>query len=280
MDIDSTTFATDVIEASSRVPVLVDFWAPWCGPCRSLGPVLERVAAEYGDRIRLVKVNSDTDPELSERYGVRSIPNVKAFVEGEVIDEFLGAQPESAIRAFIDGLLPSPGELLRREGRAAFDAGRLDEAVTALSRALELEPRTVTIALDLAEALAAASRTNDAEDIVARLTGDPTLDTKAQQRLARLAVQLSTSGGEDVGTLEARVTAAPQDLDARLQLAQRLVAAGRHEAGLDQYLELVRRDRRFRDDAGRKGMLQTFALLGQDHPLVPRYRKLLAATLH
>ena len=280
MDSDSKTFTTDVIEASFRVPVLVDFWAPWCGPCRSLGPVLERVAAEFGDRVRLVKVNSDTNPELSERYAIRSIPNVKAFVEGEVTDEFLGAQPETAIRAFIGGLLPSPAELLRREGRAAFEAGRLDQALTVLTQARALDPRSAVIALDLAEAFHAAARPDDAAEMVIRLTGDPTLDASAQQRVARLAVALASAGGEDVATLEANVAAAPQDLAARLRLAQRLAGAGRHEAALEQYLEVVRRDRRFGDDAGRRGMLQTFALLGQDHPLVPRYRKLLAATLN
>ncbi len=280
MDSDSKTFTTDVIEASFRVPVLVDFWAPWCGPCRSLGPVLERVAAEFGDRVRLVKVNSDTNPELSERYAIRSIPNVKAFVEGEVTDEFLGAQPETAIRAFIGGLLPSPAELLRREGRAAFEAGRLDQALTALTQARALDPRSAVIALDLAETFHAAARPDDAAALVTRLTGDPTLDASAQQRVARLTVALASAGGEDVATLEASVAAAPQDLAARLRLAQRLAGAGRHESALEQYLEVVRRDRRFGDDAGRRGMLQTFALLGQDHPLVPRYRKLLAATLN
>lgn len=280
MDIDSTTFSTAVIEASARVPVLVDFWAPWCGPCRSLGPVLERVVAEYGDRVRLVKVNSDTSPELSERYGVRSIPNVKAFVNGDVVDEFLGAQPETAIRAFIDGLLPSPAELLRREGRAAHEAGRADEAIATLSQARALDPRASAIALDLAEALSAAGRSEDAQAIVTALAGDLSLDASAQQRLARLSVKLASAGEEDVEALETKVAAAPADLDARLRLAQRLIGAGQHEAGLGHYLELVRRDRRFGDDAGRKGMLQTFALLGQDHPLVPRYRKLLAATLN
>src|SRR5512138_640548 len=114
-DVSSANFQAEVIERSREVPVLVDFWAPWCGPCRVLKPVLEKLADQYQGRFRLAKINSDENPNLSAQFGVRSIPNVKAFVDGQLADEFLGAQPESAVRQFIDGLLPTAGDLLQRE---------------------------------------------------------------------------------------------------------------------------------------------------------------------
>ena len=137
LDISAANFQREVIDASRAVPVLVDFWAPWCGPCRVLKPVLEKLADQYQGRFRLAKVNSDDNPQLSAQYGVRSIPNVKAFVDGELVDEFLGAQSESAVRAFIDGLMPSPGEILRRQAAARSAAGDAAGALGLLEQAAE-----------------------------------------------------------------------------------------------------------------------------------------------
>src|SRR5205823_6367417 len=134
------SFDQAVIEASHRTPVVVDFWAPWCGPCRMLTPTLEKLAQEYQGKFVLGKVKADENPGLSQRFSVRSIPSVMAFADGEVIDQFLGAQPESAVRAFIDRALPSPGELLRREAAERKTAGQLDAALDLLNKAAGLEP--------------------------------------------------------------------------------------------------------------------------------------------
>lgn len=280
MDIAASTFQTEVIDTSSRIPVLVDFWAPWCGPCRALSPTLDRLSAEYGDQIRIVKVNSDEEPALAAEYGVRSIPNVKAFVDGRVADEFLGAQPESAIRSFIEALLPTPADTLRKLGLEAIAAGRQDDGIAHLSEARSADPRNAGTALDLANALLSSGRNDEAAEILDSLGPNPPLDGPDENRFARLRIRLDAENGIEEAALRDRVQADPGDLKARLALATRLLAAGSAEEAMDQMLEVVRRNRQFEDDAGRKALLQAFRYLGPEDPRVPRYRKLLAAALH
>src|SRR5512135_2086458 len=151
------TFQRDVVDASHEVPVLVDFWAPWCGPCRALGPMLERLEQDAGGRFRLVKINSDENPELSAQFGVRSIPYVVAFVDGRPVDSFVGVLPESQLRAFIDRVAPNPSEIARRKAAALAEAGDRDGALASLRAALALDPASDEARLDLAALLLGAS---------------------------------------------------------------------------------------------------------------------------
>lgn len=280
IDVDDAGFQQEVIEQSFQQPVLVDFWAPWCGPCRSLKPILEKLADEYGGRFRLAKVNSDDNPAASQQFGVRSIPNVKAFVNGELVDEFLGAQPESAVRDFIDGLLPGPADLKRQEAHALLAAGDAAGAVFLLEEALTLEPRSDRIRVDLAFALFSAGRADAAAAALDRLGPLAAQDPGLAPDIARVRLAIGAAAGGDVATLEARIAADAGDLDARLALARLLVAQGSPEPGLEQLLEIIRRDRKFGDDVGRRTMVQVFDLLGPADPLVPRYRRALAAALN
>ena len=278
LDISSVTFDKEVIQASAEQPVLVDFWAPWCGPCRVLTPVLEKLAEQYQGKFRLAKVNSDENPELSARYGIRSIPNVKAFVDGKLVAEFLGAQPESRVREFIDGLLPSPGELLRRQARLLNAGGDAAGALALLDRAAETEANNDALHADRIELLLALGRVAEAKAAAASL-GPLAAD---EPRISALLAQLrfTPAGGEDSAALRARVGSDPSDLQARLRLAELEVAQQRYEAALDQLLEIIRRDRKWNGEAGRKTMLAVFDLLGAQHELVTQYRRKLASALY
>ena len=280
-EITSADFDQIVIQGSKQQPVLVDFWAPWCGPCRALTPVLERLAQEYEGRFVLAKVNSDDNPDLAREYGIRSIPNVKAFVDGLLADEFLGALPESAVREFIDRLMPTPAELMRRDAATRAAAGAADEALALLAGAAEREPNNDAVHADRIELLLDLARVADARAVASRLGPLAARNPAVARALARL--QLADDAGVDASaeTLEERVRKAPDDLEARLRLAKLYAAQQRYEPALEQLLEITRRDRGYGDDAGRKTMLAIFDLLqGQQSELVSRYRRLLASALH
>ena len=279
IDIDQSNFETAVLEESRKRPVLVDFWAPWCGPCRALTPVLERLAEAYAGRFLLARVNSDENADLAASFGVRGIPNVKAFDGGRLADEFTGALPEGAVRQFIDRLLPSAAELKRRAATSAFSQGDAGSALATLEDAQALEPANEAVKLDRAEILHALGRASEARALLGELGPLAMRDPRASRLHAELAF---ASGQNDVplAELERRVRSQPADLDARLALARRYAAERRYEAALEQFLQIVRIDRDFADDAGRKNMLAVFDLLGAEHEITGRYRRLLAAALH
>lgn len=282
LDVGVGDFQEKVIDASHHTPVLVDFWAEWCAPCRMLKPVLEKLAVEYDGRFILAKVDSDQNQELAARYGVRSIPSVKAFANGEMVREFSGALPEAQIRAFIEGLMPSPAEPLRIAAQEARAKGEAEVACSLLLDAAQLDPANETAQLDLAEIHidmqhAAAARAildaheHEAQDI-----------PRVRALQARLKL-VAAGAGADPAMLKARIDANTGDLDARLQLANTLALAHDYRAALEQLLELVRRDRKWQDEAARKTMLDLFTLLGADpeyDDLVREFRIQLARTLN
>ena len=279
-DANSSDFEQAVIAASRRIPVLVDFWAEWCTPCRTLKPVLEKLAAEYGGRFLLAKVDSDRNQELAARYGVRGIPNVKAFVDGEMIDEFTGAQAEAQVRAFIERLLPSPAEPLRAAAAEARTQGDLEVARSLLDDALALDPANEAARLDLAEIHLDGQRPDAARAIL-----DAAVAKESARRSALLArLKLAAGGaGADPAALKDRIAADGDDLDARLQLASAMALRQDYREALEQLLEIVRRDRKWQDEAARRSMLDLFTVLGASSghdDLVREFRILLARTLN
>lgn len=279
INIDSSNFEQAVIEGSKKVPVLVDFWAPWCAPCRALTPVLEKLAAEYQGKFVLAKVNSDDNPALASQFGVRGIPNVKAFVGGSIKDEFTGALPEAALRAFIANLVPSPAEELRLQALAGYAQDQdARAALRLLEEAAALEPANEAIAMGRVDILSDAGRHDEARALLDALP--PLAQMEERVKVLRAKIELASQAA---AALEARIAADAGDLDARLQLANLLVAKQDYREALEQLLAIIRRDRGFKDDAARKTMLQVFSVLGSRADaaeLISRYRRELASALH
>ena len=266
MDVTAATFEQEVLEASATVPVVVDFWASWCAPCRVLGPILEKLEREYGGRFRLAKVDLDENPDIAAAFGVRSIPDVVAFREGRAVARFLGAQPESRVRAFVDALLPSPSELARLKGGEAN-----------LRQALVLDPANDAARLDLAERLVEEGRLEEAERLLDEVQDNAALDAR---RDALRAAAGFRRGGESEQALRSRLAANPDDLEARYALAQRLAAARGYRQAMDELLAIVRRDRNWRGGEARKQLLNLFTLAAADPDLVSEFRRKLATTLY
>ena len=280
-DVSQADFEEKVVAASYKQPVVIDFWAPWCAPCKVLKPILEKLAAEYAGKFRLAKVNSDENPEISARYAVRGIPAVKAMVDGRIVNEFTGALPESAVRDWLDKIIPSPAEELRRAAQQQAAAGDIEGALQTLSEASALDPNDELVRVDAAELLLTKGDAEDAQRLLDTLK-DPdvlkdarVLQLKAQVRLAEMREE-----GESEASLVAAIKANENDLEARLKLANVLIASNRPAEGMDQLLEIVRRDRKFKDDIGRKTLLDVFNLLGGQNELVAEYRRKLAALLN
>ena len=280
-DVQVADFQEKVLEASRRVPVVVDFWAEWCQPCRILKPTLEKLAAEYGGRFILAKVDSDHNQELAARYGVRGIPAVKAFVGGEMVDEFTGALPEPQVREFLDRLIPSPAEPLRLQALAAHDRGDPAAALELMAEAIKADPRHEAAYLDYAEMSLEAGALKEARAIL-----EPFADrARDQDRVTALLaqLQLAEGGGGDTAALSQRIAADAGDLEARLQLANALALAQDYRGALEQLLEIVRRNRQWQEEAGRKTMLNLFNILSSRpdlDDLVREYRVALARVLN
>jgi putative thioredoxin len=281
-DVGLADFEEKVIAASHHAPVLVDFWAEWCQPCRILKPLLEKLAAEYGGRFTLAKVNSDENQPLAQRYGVRGIPAVKAFVNGQMVDEFTGALPEAQVREFLARLIPSPAEPLRLEARAAQSRGEIETARTLLTQAIAADPGNEAAHLDLAEVHLAADALDEAQRVLDAIAAKARDTTRVEALRAKL--QLASAGsGADLPALQAAVTAAPDDLAARLALANAQALAAEYRPACEQLLEIVRRDRKWNDEAGRKTLITLFNMLGaqpQHEALVREFRIALARTLN
>jgi len=275
-EVTDATFDSEVIERSERVPVVIDFWAPWCGPCRTLGPVLERLANEHEGAFVLAKINVDENPRIAGEFAIRSIPAVKAVRHGEIVDEFVGALSEPAVRQFLQRLLPTEADRAAGEGREAEDKGDVVTAEGHYRRALESDPNHPAARLGVGRLLSATDPEHALAELDRVLPGTPER-ADADRIAARL--RLVADDGAGAAELRARVERDPADLEARLKLARLLAAEEDYEAALAHLLEIIRRDREFEEEAGRKAMLDIFNVLGPRHPLTEKYRGELARVL-
>jgi putative thioredoxin len=276
-------FMKDVMEASRQVPVLVDFWAEWCGPCKQLTPVLEKVVRNAKGKVRLVKMNIDQHPEVAGQLGVRSIPAVYAFKNGQPVDGFMGALPESQIQAFIERVTgplgPSDAETLLAEAEATLEAGDLQGAADLFSAVGEMEPDNMKSVGGLIRTLVAAGDHVAARGLLdgvpAAKQSDPAISSaKAKLELAEAASKL----GNPV-EFEARVTHDANDHEARFQLAMILNASGEREAAIDHLIEIVRRKRDWNEEAARKQLVQFFEAWGPKDEMTLYGRRRLSSVL-
>jgi putative thioredoxin len=277
------TFAKDVLEASRNVPVLVDFWAPWCEPCKQLTPVLEKVVRSFGGKVRLVKVNIDQNQALAGQLRIQSIPTVYAFRDGRPLDGFQGAQPESAVRAFVERLLGEEAAMDAAAAIAAADqaleAGDLQGAAEIYAAVLQGEPQNAAALAGLARCYLKSGDAARAEQTLELVPPDKR--DSAPVASARAALELAKVAGKagDIGKLKAQVEAQPANHQARLDYAIALAAGGNKSEAAEQLLESFRRDRKWNDEAARKQLLKLFDAWGPKDPATLEGRRKLSSIL-
>jgi len=282
-DATTATFMQDVVDASAQIPVIVDFWAPWCGPCKQLGPLLEKVVTEANGAVRLVKVDIDQSPEVAQSLRVQSIPAVFAFKNGQPVDGFVGALPESQIRAFVAKLVGGPVESpiaqALEQAKALVEGGELGAASALFNQILSQEPGNPAALAGLARCYLATDNADKARQLLADLDDAQRADPDVASVLSALdlAEQGAEAGAPD--ELEARVAADANDHQARFDLAVALYGAGQRERAIDALLEIVRRDREWNDQAARKQLLKFFDAMGATDPLTLSGRRGLSSIL-
>ncbi|MBF8270178.1 MAG: thioredoxin [Gammaproteobacteria bacterium] len=279
-EVTGNTFAREVLEASTQLPVLVDFWADWCQPCKQLAPLLEIIAKEQAGKLKLVKVNTDQERQLATQFGIRSLPTVALFKGGKMVDQFSGLIPKTAIDEFLARHLLRESDVLLQQAQAALAAGDQATAISILKTALAKEPENYNIHPYLASLLMATHEYQQAEELLNSLPANVQMSDEIVGIRASMKFLDIVHDAPDAVAIQQMVDQDKNNLQALYQLSAHQVIAGEYETAMEQLLDIVRRDRKFGDDAGRKALLDVFTILGNSSELVKRYRTRLAGLLN
>ncbi len=279
-DVTQENFATRVVEASHQQPVLVDFWATWCGPCQSLMPILEQLAQSYQGKFLLAKVEIDSQQALASQFGVRSVPTVKLVKNGQIVDEFTGALPEGQIRAFLDKHIESESDQRMQQALRRYQQGETDTALAEMGQILQDDQQNENNKIIYVDVLIRENHLEEAKQWLATLPLEATLKPEVRALQAQLEFIEIVQQAPDPTTLEKQLADDPRNSEARYQLSAHAILQGQFEVAFEQLLEIVKRDRKYNDDAGRKALLKLFELLGDSHELVNSYRRKLAMALN
>ena len=287
-DTTAMDFAVDVLDASQETPIIVDFWAPWCGPCKQLTPVIEKAVTEAGGKVRLVKLNIDEAPQIAQQMRIQSIPAVYAFFQGRPIDGFMGALPESQVKEFIDRIVqmanaaagPSPIDEAIEQAKAALESGDASTAGAIYSQVLQQEPGNVKAMAGMGRCYLATGQVEGAQNALDSIPEDQRNDTEvaALRTALELAAQAETSSGE-AAELQAKVERDPNDHQARFDLALAYYAQGANAEAIDELVEILRKNRSWNEEAAKEQLVKIFEALGDAHPDTVDGRQKMASVL-
>jgi putative thioredoxin len=263
-----------------QVPVLVDFWADWCGPCKQLSPLLEKLETHYAGRVKLVTVDTEAQPQLAQHFQIKSLPTVYAFVNGQPVDQFQGLLPEGQIKAFIDKLMPNPADLEFEQAMQLIEQGNIDEAIVPLKKAIALDPAFDEARMTYAQVLLQKDEPAAALEQLDALSTAAKADPNAAQIIQAAQAMQAERRLPPLPAVEERIAANPKDLNARLEMAQHCIAHKAWEEAFEQLIAIVATDRAFQEDIGRKTMIEVFKLAEAQPALVSAWRRKLSSALN